>query len=136
MKKYFFLSLIAFSCSIAFSAQKNPQIRTCNILGGEFVVAASHNDQIGFCQFGNALVGALDLTLFNNNEAISQSISSYIKSQTSCEPTGRIETLILVGGSKSLQTCVYSDGSRIELGTLIKGSSSADNDKLNEALGL
>lgn len=128
------LFVIVFVSSMAFAAQKNPLIRTCNILGGEFVVANSSNDEIAFCRFGKALVGALDLMLFNNKESITQSINSYMKNQTSCE--GQIETMIVLGGGASYQVCTYQDGSLIELGTLIKGSSSADNGKLNAALGL
>lgn len=136
MKKYILLSLMTFPSVFAWAVQKNPQIRTCHTLGGEFVVASSYNDQIGFCRFGKALVGALDLTLFNNKETVPQSLSSYIKNQTSCEPMGRIETLTVLGGSESIPFCAYNDGSFIELGTLIKGSGSLDNNKLNKALGL
>lgn len=135
MKKSF-LFVIVFASSMAFAVQKNPLIRTCNILQGEFVVANSSNDQIGFCRFGKAMVGALDLMLFNNKETITQSINNYMKNQTSCEPQGTIETMIIAGGGDSLQICTYPDGSLIELGTLIKGSNSADNSKLNTALGL
>lgn len=130
------LFVIVFASSMAFAIQKNPLIRTCNILEGEFVVANSHDDQVAFCRFGKALVGALDLMLFNNKESITQSINSYMKIQTSCEPQGQIETMILVGGGSSYQICTYPDGSMIELGTLIKGANSADNSKLNTALGL
>jgi len=135
MKKYFVFAIV-FASSMAFAIQKNPLIRTCNLLEGEFVVATSHNDQIGFCRFGKALVGALDLMLFNNKETITQSINSYMKNQNSCEGSGTIETLIVVGGGASYQFCTYPDGSMIELGTLIKGSDSADNSKFNTALGL
>jgi hypothetical protein len=135
MKKAF-LFVIVFASSIAFAIQKNPLIRTCNTLGGEFVVANAPQDQIAFCRFGKALVGALDLMLFNNKETITQSINSYMKSQTSCDPLGRIETMIILGGGASYQVCTYPDGSLIELGTLIKGSTSTDNSKLNTALGL
>lgn len=134
--KQSFLIFIVFTSSLAFAVQKNPLIRTCNNLEGEFVAANSHNDQIGFCRFGKAVVGALDLMLFNNKETITQSISTYMKNQTACEPQGKIETMIVVGTGDSLQICVYPDGSFIELGTLIKGSGSADNTKLNAVLGL
>lgn len=116
-----------------FAIQKNPQIRICHRLGGEFIVAASHNDQIGFCQFDKAIVGAIDLFLFDSKERINQSINSYMKGQTEC--SGEIETLIVLD-RESLRFCTYPDGSHIELGTLIKGSHSNDNVKLNQALGL
>ncbi len=136
MKKiYLILASFTVVSSLAFAVQKNPQIRTCNLLGGEFVVASTHQDQIGFCQFDKALIGALDLTYFNNNESISQSINNYMKGQNNCDQVGQIETVIVIGGN-SLQTCAFADGSYIELGTMIKGKESADNAKLNQVLGL
>lgn len=135
MKKTIF-SVILFTTSMAFAVQKNPLIRTCHILEGEFVVATTHNDQVGFCRFGKAIVGALDLMLFNNKETITQSINSYMKDQNSCDQQGKIETVIVAGGGTSLQICTFPDGSMIELGTLIKGTNSTDNSKLNTALGL
>jgi hypothetical protein len=134
MKISFFILLTTLS-SFAFSAQKNPLIRACHTLGGDFVVAQTSNDQVGFCQFDKALIGALGLMHFENKEFISQSISTYLKGQTACEPTGVIQTVIILRG-ESMQVCAYADGSLIELGTLIKGYKSDDNKKLNTALGL
>lgn len=139
MKKYLFLCAAlttTFVSSVAFSIQKNPQIITCNTLGGEFLVANTHNDEIGFCQFDKALVGAVDLMIFNDKVSIPQSLNSYMKYQSGCYTPGSIETLFLVGGRGSLQFCAYPDHSYIELGTLIKGPDSLDNEKLNEVLGL
>lgn len=135
MKKYFILASI-FVSSMAFAVQKNPLIRTCHILGGEFLIAKSQSDEFGFCTFGKAIVGALDLMLFNSKESISQSINSYIKNHNSCEPTGQVETLTVIGNGPRIQFCTYPDGSFIELGTLNKGQNSSDNLKFNEALGL
>ncbi len=132
--KTLILFTIVLTSTMALAAQKNPLIRTCNSLGGEFVVANASSDQISFCKFGKSLVGALDLMLFNNKESITQSINSYMKNQNSCG--GQIETMIVLGGNINYQVCTYPDGSLIELGTLIKGTNSADNDKLNAALGL
>lgn len=134
MKKYFF-ALVTLFASLTFAIQKNPQIRNCVIAGGEFIVANTHKDQIGLCRFDKALIGALDFMYFNTKESIPLSVNSYMKDLKSCESNGEIETIIILGG-ESLQTCAYSDGSYIELGTLIKGQGSADNQKLNEVLGL
>jgi hypothetical protein len=134
MKKIFLIFSTILS-SVCFSMQKNPQIRTCQTLGGEYLVANSSNDQIGLCKFDKAIVGALDLMLFNHKEAILQSLKTFMKGQTNCESIGQIQTLIVLQGA-SLQFCSFADGSYIELGTLIKGSHSDDNQKLNQVLGL
>lgn len=134
MKKMILIFSTLFS-SLTFAVQKNPQIRTCQTLGGDYLVANSYNDQIGLCKFDKAIVGALDLMLFNNKEAISQSLNAFMKGQTNCESVGQIQTLIIVQGA-SLQFCSFADGSFIELGTLIKGIDSADNQKLDQVLGL
>ncbi len=135
MKNFLFILATTFSL-VSFAAQKNPQIRTCHTLGGEFVAAQIPHDEVGLCKFDQALIGANDLVLFENKESISQSISNYLKSNTSCEPNGQITTAVVLGGLSSIQFCSYADGSMIDLSTLIKGQNSADNQKLNEALGL
>ena len=135
MKKQISL-FITFASSFAFSAQKNPQIRTCNVLGGEFVTVATANDQVGFCQLNKALVGSLDLLLFKDKESVVQSINSYMKNQTACENSGRVQTVTLIGSSDTFKVCAYEDGSFIELKTLNKGPHSSDNLKLNQVLGL
>ena len=134
MKKIILISSLILN-SVAFGAQKNPQIRTCNSLGGVYLVASTNNDQVGLCQLDKAIVGALDLTLFNNKEAITQSLNSYMKKQTNCEPAGQIQLITIVGG-QSLKVCTYFDSSMIELATQLKGLDSSDNEKLNQALGL
>ena len=128
-----FVTLIS---SSGFATQKNPQIRTCNSSGGEFVSVATATDQVGFCQFDKALIGSLDLMLFNNKEAIVQSVDMYMKNQTSCDNSARVQTVTVVGASETFKVCAYADGSFIELNTLTKGPNSSENQKLNQVLGL
>ncbi len=134
--KMLILTLLTFSSLVASAVQKNPQIRTCHILGGEFLTADTANDQVGFCRLDTAIIGALDLMLFNNKEAISQSVNNYMKNQTSCEAVGQIQNLVNTGTEEVLKVCSFADGSYIELNTLTRGSHSPDNSKLNQVLGL
>ena len=135
--KMLFIALLTFSSASVFAVQKNPQIRTCHILGGEFLTADTANDQIGFCRLDTAVIGALDLMLFNNNEAITQSVNNYMKNQTSCEAAGGlVQNLTVTGTDEILKVCSYADGSNIEINTLTKGNRSVDNAKLNKVLGL
>lgn len=135
MKKQIVI-LFTLAASISFSAQRNPQIRNCNLVGGDFVAANTSNDQVGFCQLDKALIGALELNLFNNKEAILQSLKVYMKNQLTCENGGQIQNLTIVGTSDSFKACAYPDGSFIELMTLTRGYNSSENQKLNQVLGL
>ena len=87
-------------------------------------------------QFDKALIGSLDLMLFNNKEAIVQSVDMYMKNQTSCDSAARVQTVTVVGTSETFKVCAYADGSFIELNTLTKGPNSSENQKLNQVLGL
>lgn len=129
-----FLILIHVSFS-ASAVQKNPQIRICNQLNGQFFVAESSVDQFGFCQFGSAAIGTLDLLQLKNEHQLSQAVQSYKSGQTQCQSNGQLSRFQIVGGEEML-VCVFSDGSLILNSTLEAGKNSDANHELNSALDL
>ncbi len=128
------VSVIIFSLN-AFSIQKNPQIRLCNNLEGQFLVANTANDQVGLCQLGSAIIGAKDLVLFKDESTMAQSIQAYADDARSCAPYGQLQTIQVLEGAV-LEVCSFEDGSVILNTTLEAGKASAFNQKLNQALEL
>ena len=133
--KIAFLGLLIFSVSHVHAVQKNPQIRRCHILKGEFFVANTESDQFGFCQFGEAIIGTIDLLRFSDNGNDVLSIQAYINNVQDCEPYGQLIDVKKPNGP-TLVMCSFTDGSLIENQTLSLGQSSEKNRHLNEALGL
>lgn len=124
-------------------AQQNPQIRHCHALNGEFFVADSDADQFGFCKFGQAIIGTVDLLRYlddgsedgTDNRADVLSIQAFTNNVQACEPYGQLLQIKKPQGA-SLSVCQFTDGSLIEINTLLLGRHSEKNCKLSEALGL
>lgn len=129
---FFLATLFSFS-SRANTA--NPQIRLCHQQSGVYFVAHNESDEFGFCQFGQAVVGTLELMAFITENQKVQAIENYQNTIPACSPSGQIENLI-VDVNNTFQVCHYSDQSRIGLQTLIKGRFDQQNKKLNQVLGL
>ena len=140
--KIAFFGLIVFGISNAY-AQRNPQIRHCQTLNGEFFVADAESDQFGFCQFGEAVIGTIDLLRYlddgsedgTDNRFDVLSIQAFAKNVHDCEPYGQLISVKKPQGA-TLIMCQFSDGSLIENKTLMNGRYSNKNWKLSEALGL
>jgi len=107
----------------------NPQIQVCNQLNGQYFVANSENDQLGFCRFGQAFIGTLDL--LNSNK--SKALQNYVNGTMSCSENGTAETLMTPEGD-SVEVCHFQGNSFIGLKTLENGKSDETNQQLNTAL--
>jgi len=116
-------------------AQSNPQIRFCHQSAGVFIVADTENDQVGLCRFSSAVIGALDLLNYQTTKTPVQSLHSYVDGIQSCEPYGENITITIVQGH-TLQVCRFSDGSMIDMLTLLAGREASQNAALNKALKL
>ena len=129
------LSLLGLSLStnFALAAQKNPQMRTCRILKGQFFVAESATDQFGFCKFGSAIIGTIDLVRHQQLRETVLSIQTYENNINSCAPFGLTKKLITPDGDE-VSVCAFGDGSLIESETLRLGIHAVENAFLNKAL--
>lgn len=133
MKKIALSALVFFTAASAL-AYKNPQIHACNIARGEFMVVNAPYDQIGLCKLGLSLVGSIDLLNKDAHIEIPLSLYNYKKGIVSCT-LRNIATFTTFDGQE-INVCYYSDGSVIDLETLITGKNNSRNTDLNRALGL
>ena len=111
-------------------AQRNPQIRTCNITGGNFSVLNIQVDKIGHCNYGDASVDTISLMdkVYENKE--SMAVKQFLDGVTDCRG-------IIITGFNNVETaliCYYNDKSSIRLSTLNAGNNSPANKNLVEAL--
>lgn len=107
----------------------NPQIQICNQLNGQYFVANSESDQLGFCRFGQAFIGTLDLLDLHNSKAL----ENYVNETTNCSANGTEETLATPEGD-SIEVCHFKGHSFIGLKTLENGKADEGNQQLNTAL--
>jgi len=129
---------ILFISQLSFA--QNPQITRCHQSGGQFVVADMYwhgqNDQVGFCKFGLATAGALDVMSFIDSQKnlLPQAFADYSNGITTC--SGEVVTARLVNSSTQMNVCIYSDNSMIDVATLISGKEASQNQLFNLFLGL
>ena len=129
---------ILFLSQLSFA--QNPQITRCHQSGGQFIVADMYwhgqNDQVGFCQFGLATVGALDVMSFVDSQKNSQpqAFADYSNGITTC--AGQVVTARLVNSSLQMNVCIYSDNSMVDATTLLSGKDASQNQSFNFFLGL
>ena len=133
MKNLLVFSAVIF-WTVASFAVKNPQIRACNVVSGEFLVLISDEDQVGVCQLGLSLVGAIDLLNKDSRIEAPLSLSHYKRGIKICQPQN-YTTLISFEGEK-ITFSQYNDGSFIDIETLFSGKLSPRNAVLNKVLGL
>lgn len=133
MKKLLIVSAVIFSTATAF-AFKNPQIRACYTVGGQFLVINTEDDQIGLCKIGNSLVGAIDILNKDSRIEVPLSLSHYKRGIQVCK-SQNITTLVTFEGEE-VTFCQYSDGSLIDIETVASGKNSERNTVLNNVLGL
>ena len=134
MHRFFNLILVLSSLSLSqFTFANNPQIQVCENKSGSFFVARSQNDEIGFCRFGQAFIGALDILHLTQQHQITQAVQDYKSGKTSCQ--GDEATLTTPEGDE-IQVCQFTDYSFISLDTLKAGLDNSINKKLNKALRL
>lgn len=133
MKNLVMLAMILFTTTATY-AVRNPQIRACYSTGGNFLVVNTFQDQIGLCQFGHSLVGAIDILNKDARIEIPLSLHYYKIGVQLCESRNQM-TLTTFDGDK-ISVCQYYDGSVIDIKTLTSGKNSGHNSQLNSALGL
>ncbi|MEQ1722073.1 MAG: hypothetical protein ABL930_02790 [Pseudobdellovibrio sp.] len=133
MKKLLVLTAVILSAATSFAAQ-NPQIRACRVVGGQFLVMISDEDQVGVCHIGLSLVGAIDILNKDSRIEAPLSLSHYKRGIQVCQ-SQNITTLTTFEGEK-VTFCQYNDGSFIDIETVASGKVSGRNLELNKALGL
>lgn len=129
-------AVIAFVLLVSLSsfAYKNPQMRACYAVGGEFIVVNAPEDQIGLCKLGLSLVGAIDILNKDAQIEVPFSLSSYKRGFQAC--ASRNLRIFKTFEGEEIQVCHYSDGSVIDIETLASGKDSERNIELNRVLGL
>jgi hypothetical protein len=135
MKKLILVSSILFSTLVCTAAVKNPQIRACNQVGGQFLVVSSEEDQIGLCKIGLSYVGAIDILNRDAQIEIPLSLNYYKKGVQAC-PSKNITLVYAIGGDDEISVCMYNDNSIIDIETLSSGFMNDRNTELNKVLGL
>ena len=132
--KSFVLALTLLLVSNSSFATRNPQIRACVTVGGQFLVVNSEFDQIGLCRIDSSLVGAIDILNSDSGIEVPLSLYNYKKGVKSCA-SQNLATLYTFE-NEALYVCQYSDGSILDVETLTSGKDSARNQELNKVLGL
>lgn len=115
-------------------ATRNPQIRACVSVGGQFFVVDAEYDEVGICRIDNSLVGAIDILNRDSGIEVPLSLFNYKKGVQSCS-SQNLTTLYTFEG-EPIYVCQYSDGSILDVETLTSGKNSARNQELNKVLGL
>jgi hypothetical protein len=132
--KSFVLALTLLLISNSSFATRNPQIRACVTVGGQFFVVNSEFDEVGLCRINTALVGSIDILNRDSGIEVPLSLFNYKKGVKSCA-TQNLTTLYTFEG-ESIYVCQYSDGSILDVETLTTGKESPRNLELNKVLGL
>jgi hypothetical protein len=115
-------------------ATRNPQIRACVSVGGQFFVVDAEFDEVGLCRIDAALVGSIDILNRDSGIEVPLSLFNYKKGVKSCS-SQNLTTLYTFEG-ESIYVCQYSDGSILDVETLTTGKNSPRNFELNKVLGL
>lgn len=139
MKNLFALVILISSMSIW--AQQNPQIRVCNISGGNFWAMDISSDNIGFCKYDESLMGSMSLIRFffmnQQSEAMSALLSTGSKKIKECYQVMGEELVATDSEGQSLSICYFDgDYSFVLKKSLTEGINSPFNDKLRAALNL
>lgn len=123
---------------------KNPQIRLCQELNGEYVVLKKFGfeqvDDIGFCQFHHSLVSTLALLDLKFQNQRPFAIDAYLNGVQKCaygpnSDAAQIIQLVSLDGMV-FTICQFADSSYIDLPTLLEGKNNPQQQNLNTALGL
>lgn len=125
---------VAPGTSLAPLGLSNAQMRACRISGGQFLVGETTDDQIGLCQLGVSLVGAIDILNKNARIEIPLSLHNYKRGVRECVEQNLAR--IYIDQNRTVDVCLYSDGTLIDLDTLRSGKENPRNFRLNRALGL
>ena len=97
-------------------ATRNPQIRACVSVGGQFFVVDAEYDEVGLCRIDAALVGSIDILNRDSGIEVPLSLFNYKKGVKSCT-TQNLTTLFTFEG-EPIYVCYYSDGSILDVETL------------------
>lgn len=107
----------------------NPMEHACHFSGGDFHAIATADDQIGFCQYGNAYIDSLSVleAVANSTETIAVKVVKSSSNVVTCEQVGgqAIKGQDLEGFNFDL--CQFKDGSLLERRTLQAGANSEFN---------
>jgi hypothetical protein len=139
MQKFLVLALVLFS--VQSFAQRNPQIRVCNVTGGKFwslKISQPKNDIVGFCRFDRALMGSISMMDYiykkTNTLAMKALLSTREQKVESCFDvySRRILSVDTKGIERHL--CLFADYTFVPEQTLIEGIDSPFNRQLHQAL--
>jgi len=125
-----------FILGVSFQASAaNPLIHFCALTHGSFRAAvANDGDQVGFCQYGSAVIDAqsiLDVTTGNQS---SSAVQSALSEGSSCEDAGGSVLPAKDLEDHEFSICQFGDGSSLEVSTLQNGVGSGSNAHLVKAL--
>lgn len=140
MRFFGLLFVVLFGCP-AFAV--NMQIKACQQTSSQFYVVGFQNtqdyadDQVGFCKYGNAIIGSEAMMNIVYGHTTSMAIDAF--NQTKHIPATDCGTATELSGydlddQHSVTVCKFSDYSYIEKTTLVKGYFAFENTKLVEAL--
>jgi putative hemolysin len=129
-----FFALFILGVSLQASAA-NPLMHFCALTHGSFRAAVvDDGDQVGFCQFGSAIIDAQSILSITTENNASSAAQAALNEGASCDDAGGsvLPAKDLEGHEFSI--CQFGDGSSLEVSTLQHGVDSGSNAHLVKAL--
>jgi hypothetical protein len=112
----------------------NPLIHYCNLTYGEFHTVKMNSDQVGFCEYGSAVIDALSIFATTTGQSDSMAAQAAQAAGSSCaDANGNIVAAEDLNGQQ-LQICLFADGSALEVNTLQLGALAPANRPMIQAL--
>lgn len=135
------LMILMFLSSFSAFAQRNPQIRVCNLNGGRFWsldITKPADDNIGFCRYNNSLIGSLSLIQHFHFSRDTFAMKAYKESArigySSCFDAGATTIIGTDSEGGSWDICQFKDYSFVLERTLTEGFYSPFNQSLSGSL--
>lgn len=135
------LMILMFLSSFSAFAQRNPQIRVCNLNGARFWsldITRPADDSVGFCRYNNSLIGSLSLIQHFHFSRDTFAMKAYKESArisyNSCSDAGATSITGTDSEGNNWSICQFGDYSFILEETLTEGFYSTFNQSLSDAL--
>ena len=131
------LFILSSQVSLAAPPNRNPMMRTCMRVQGQFWIVYGQDQELPRCLMGAAGIGAEALMSFKNGNGNFLSVRAYKQgSGSNCEQAGAVTVVGQDSDKVSFEVCQFSDGSLIERQTLLRGKGSVENRELDRALSI
>lgn len=135
------IAAILITGQITIANANNVQRRACltnNSIWWNLDITEPTEDNVGFCKWGEAMVGSISMVHYYYNQTHAMAMSAFYQTKnqiyTSCEAASAQETLGTDSNAATYKLCVFPDYSFIRKSTLRKGWYAAENVDLRNNL--